>query len=460
MSATPTVRAVTYCRISHDPTGMEAGVDRQRVDTDRLAEERGWLVVQRVVDNDRSASRYARRSREGWVAVMELVEAGEVEAVVAYDLDRLTRQPKELERLIDAAEKGLAVVTAGGLIDLATAGGRMVARTLCAVAAHEADRVRDRIKAKLRHDAENGRPHWVRRPFGYNLDGSVVADEAKWMREIHRWIIDDGVSATEAARRLNAAGVAQATGSRWQSSGLKALVTSPRNAGMRTYHGKIVGRGTWPAIVSEAEWKAATSALAVRSQGTRSGRRSMMTGMVKCGVCGCTMTRTNTSDRAEWRCMKRVDAGTGCGQSHMAVPLEAHVVEMVLVRIGEVRSAVVTPASGQVADDIRAELQQLADMVARGELSMAEWKVMREPLTTRLSAAEAALVRHDADAALARMVGSTATLAERWAEIEDVDLKRRIMGLVLDHVTVMAARRRGHLDLDRIVPTWKGAVAS
>ncbi|HRB05178.1 MAG TPA: hypothetical protein PLP26_17515, partial [Ilumatobacteraceae bacterium] len=65
MPATAT-RAVTYCRISHDPTGLEAGVDRQQVDTDRLAAERGWLVVERVVDNDRSASRYAKRGREGW----------------------------------------------------------------------------------------------------------------------------------------------------------------------------------------------------------------------------------------------------------------------------------------------------------------------------------------------------------------------------------------------------------
>lgn len=30
-------RCVTYCRISNDPRGTEAGVDRQRADTDRLA---------------------------------------------------------------------------------------------------------------------------------------------------------------------------------------------------------------------------------------------------------------------------------------------------------------------------------------------------------------------------------------------------------------------------------------
>src|SRR4051794_16384385 len=143
-TAQTVVRAVSYCRISYDPTGREAGVDRQHVDTDRIAEQNGWTLVERVVDNDRSASRYARRVREGWGRIMELVEGGEVEALVAYDLDRLIRQPKELERLIDAAESGLRVVTATGQIDLASGGGRMVARTLCNVAAMEADRVSER----------------------------------------------------------------------------------------------------------------------------------------------------------------------------------------------------------------------------------------------------------------------------------------------------------------------------
>ncbi|HRB03093.1 MAG TPA: hypothetical protein PLP26_06985, partial [Ilumatobacteraceae bacterium] len=149
------------------------------------------------------------------------------------------------------------------------------------------------------------------------------------------------------------------------------------------------------------------------------------------------------------------DVGTGCGQSIMALALEAHVVEMVLEVVGEVRGATAAPAISHGADGVRAELQELADMVARGDLSMPEWKVMRAPLTARLQAAEAAAVRHDADAALARLVGSSATLAERWDDITDVDLKRRVIGLVLDHVTVAAARRRGRVDLDRIAPTWK-----
>lgn len=56
------------------------------------------------------------------------VEAGSVEAIVAYDLDRLTRQPKELEYLIDLAENSLQLhVVTGVLPDLASGHGRLVA---------------------------------------------------------------------------------------------------------------------------------------------------------------------------------------------------------------------------------------------------------------------------------------------------------------------------------------------
>src|SRR4051812_10927926 len=92
----PRLRALTYCRISHDPTGREAGVERQRKDTDGIARRERWDVLARFVDNDRSASRYATRDREDWLRAMAMIEAGAVDAVVVYDLDRFVRQPKEL----------------------------------------------------------------------------------------------------------------------------------------------------------------------------------------------------------------------------------------------------------------------------------------------------------------------------------------------------------------------------
>ena len=52
------------------------------------------------------------------------IEAGAIDAVVTYRLDRLHRQPRELERFIDLAEpRRLELATVTGDTDLSTRGG-------------------------------------------------------------------------------------------------------------------------------------------------------------------------------------------------------------------------------------------------------------------------------------------------------------------------------------------------
>jgi len=130
---------------------------------------------------------------------------------------------------------------------------------------------------------------------------------------------------------------------------------------------------------------------------------------------------------------------------------------MVLVRLGDVKARKREPRDTvdpmNDADQIRADLATLADMVGRGQMSMTEWQAARAPLTTRLATAEAAEARGAASVALARLAGDEATLSERWDELDD-DLRRRLIGLVLDQITVNAGRR-GVLDLGRIVPVWR-----
>ena len=463
---TTAVRAVSYCRISHDLAGLEAGVDRQRIDTDRLALDRGWTLVERVVDNERSASRYAKKAREGWAQIMVMIDQGEVDALVAYDLDRLTRQPKELERIIDAAENGLRVVTASGMLDLATDGGRLVARMLCSVAAHEADRVRSRQTTKLRHDAENGKPHWVRRPFGFAMrdplnpssaTGDVIEAERVWVQRMYEWCVA-GESPNKIARRLNVAGVMQATGKPWTGQGVRKLIHAARNIAMRSHNGKVVGPAQWQPLVTVELYDAAGLALAARNgAGLNTGKRSTFSGFMRCGRCGNKLGRNNHNAQAGWRCSR--DAGdTHCnGLSIKAAPVDAFVLEMVLINIGATKIATTKANPSGVArvDELQHDLAELAAMVAAGSLSMKDYRTMHTGLSARLSAAENELAQTDVHNALARMAGDVATLAERWPDL-DLELQRRIIAGVLDHVVIHPSRIGGSkVDLDRVEVIWK-----
>ena len=62
-SITTVVRAAVYVRISSDPEGQRAGVERQRAECEALAERHGWEIVAVYEDNDVSA--YSGRQYRG-----------------------------------------------------------------------------------------------------------------------------------------------------------------------------------------------------------------------------------------------------------------------------------------------------------------------------------------------------------------------------------------------------------
>lgn len=64
-----------------------------------LAKQREWTVLGAFEDNDRSA--YSGKRRSGWDSVRDRIAAGDVDHLVAWANDRLTRHPRELEDLID-----------------------------------------------------------------------------------------------------------------------------------------------------------------------------------------------------------------------------------------------------------------------------------------------------------------------------------------------------------------------
>jgi len=152
------VRAGIYARISWDPGGQRAGVERQRVDCEALCADRGWEITQYFEDNDRSA--YSGKRRPAYDGMLAAVGERRLEAVVTWHNDRLHRSPRELEAFIDLVERsGVRVaVVSGGDYDLTTPEGRFTARIVGAVARKESEDRSRRVRRKHLELAEQGRP--------------------------------------------------------------------------------------------------------------------------------------------------------------------------------------------------------------------------------------------------------------------------------------------------------------
>ncbi|MBV9922609.1 MAG: recombinase family protein, partial [Pseudonocardia sp.] len=267
------MRAAVYLRISSDKSGEELGVDRQREDAETLITRRGWTVHRVYVDNDKSAT---RGRRPEWEAMVADVEAGHVDAVVGWTIDRILRSGRDRLRMLDLGRAhGITLAPVRGSdMDLSTPSGRLAADILGAVALHEVEAKGDRQRRAAQQAAERGRPPAGTVPFGYaanRIDHKPKQAEA--IRAAYAAILT-GSSLAAIARRWNEQGllsgrkrrgrVAPGTPSTWRPETVKMLLLNPRNAGLRAYRGEIVGPSLAKPIVEVETWHAAREILTQR----------------------------------------------------------------------------------------------------------------------------------------------------------------------------------------------------
>lgn len=305
------VRTAIYVRQSRDDSGEELGVTRQREDCHGLARGRAWTVLSEHSDNDISAS--GKRKRPGFEALVADVDAGRVDAVIAWDLSRLTRNARDTLRILELGEqRGLTVaLVRGSDMDLGTPAGRLAANILASVARHEIEVKSDRQRRASEQAAEQGRRIGGRRPFGYEADGIAFRpDEAEALKQAFADVLA-GRPLGVVAGNLHAAGffTPQATRkgepSRWTAQTLRPVLLNPRYAGLRTrvtaemlreMHptkarlAGIVGPAKWPALISEETWRGVVAVLTNPDRRTApKSTQALLTRVARCGVCGALM---------------------------------------------------------------------------------------------------------------------------------------------------------------------------
>lgn len=300
MTATPTrtTAAAIYCRISLDLTGEGQGVERQREACLALARSRGWTVAPRhvYIENDTGASD-RRKKRPVYDRMVADYATGQFDALVCWDLDRLTRQPMQLEEWIIAAEeRGLMLATANGEADLSTDGGRMFARIKVAVAKQEVERKGARQRAANQQRAEQGKQPHTGRAFGYAVDGSVRPDEADALRSLYAQFAA-GAGLHTLTRWLNDQGLPNTRGKSWTRAGVRDLLLNPRYIAERwllrtTPTGRVreyVGPGNWEPLVSEEIFRAVGAILTdpARKESGKNGNARLYfgAGLYRCGIC-------------------------------------------------------------------------------------------------------------------------------------------------------------------------------
>jgi DNA invertase Pin-like site-specific DNA recombinase len=491
-----------YLRLSDfrgDPDGFEPREARLREEVARLG---GTVAEPPVIENDlpkangrsRPASAFKRvpvRDKAGEVVrdpdtgkpvmrvhrprwqeqVIAPIKTGRVAGVVAEDLDRVARDPRDLEDLVDAcAASGGSARSLSGSLTL-TSGGTdaevTMARMMVAMAWKASADNRRRVSAKRADLAADGSYGGGRRPFGYRPDPDapkyhkrllIVPEEADEIRAAAAAIMAR-VSLAAVARDWRERGVPSVTGAKWTASGVRGVLAKPAVAGLVVTHQdgqRVLRPGNWPAVLKRDRWEALMARLAEptmvlngtvvpRKTSTGNEPKHLCSLWARCGRCGAPVVAGGGGGGRRYLCSAVPHLG------RLSAAVDAMVAAHVIARLERPDAAhlLAPPARlGVDAHALRAEQARLTALAERqaamwtaGEVTDAEMRAASAERKRRLDAIAAALTATSEPDPLAEFRGQPDARTV-W---EGLSLPRkREVARLLCRVTLLPATRRGH----------------
>lgn len=433
-----------YARLSRNPLGELEKIEDQIADSRAVLDTRRWRLGMIHVDNSLSAWD-KRVRRPGWERLLEQLDGDKTSGVVVYHQDRLMRQPRDLEKLIDIADrfdKNLA--SAHGARDLNNPDDRFIARIEVAKACRDSDDASRRRRRRNQGIRERGRLTRGPRAFGFpgadataeRVDGkrppapaALVERERDALRQASEDIAAGVKNLQNIADVWNAEGLRTSTGDTWVFTTVRLVLTRPRNAGIITHKGQVVGKvqGEDP-IVPEDLYDRVMAVFNGRTRGRVPEGAYLASGMLYCGRCGATLagrkrsyTRADGEVPREYFCFK---SRGGCNKLSINVTNVDRILRKWTIEIlsspehtemlaqGAARDAERLAEIDNELEHIRRVLNGLAAKLGSGgDLDLDEWEAARAPLVARRTKLSAE--REELDAAGSEEVRDQQLLAHR-----------------------------------------------
>lgn len=257
----------------------------------------GWVLVPDRYDDGGISG--ATLERPALKRLLRDIEAGLVDVVVVYKIDRLSRSLMDFSKLVDVFDgNSVTFVSVTQSFSTTTSMGRLTLNILLSFAQFEREVIGERIRDKFAASRRKGMWMGGYVPLGYRLENRkllIEESEAATVRAIFERFLTIG-SATVLARNLDAEGITMRNGRAIDKGYLYKLLNN------RVYVGDAVHKGTsYPgehtAIISRDLWDKLHSILAEsprkRAAGTRAQTPALLKGLIF-GPTGCTMSPTHT----------------------------------------------------------------------------------------------------------------------------------------------------------------------
>lgn len=352
------MNAGLYIRVSTERQVREGySVSAQKENLSKFAKQQGWKIFDIYADEGISGKNI--KDRPEVKRLIEDIKQKRVDVVVLYKFDRLTRDSKDTEDIIELIQQfGIQVFTlGGGTVDVTTATGRFAIRINGAVAQLEREQTIERVKFAFEEKVKQGYTlASATTCYGYNRkkhekEQTINQAEARVVKRIFKMYLA-GRTFTEISNVLNAEKIPTKMAGRvrkirgtdetytinsvWQPKTVRLILNNPTYIGKVRYHMNeedgFIADGQHKPIISQKQWDEVQVKLSKikRTYRTNLPKEDVYyCGTLVCGVCGHRLT-TNRTNRIKkdgskvrfngYRCVNKEKKLCTClGVSHKKV---------------------------------------------------------------------------------------------------------------------------------------------
>lgn len=332
------MRAATYSRVSTEDQVDNYSIPTQLEAIHEYASERDIEVVKDCIDPGVTG---ATLDRTALNELRQLARSRQVDLVIAYDPDRLSRSLAHLLILSNEFEKAGVELTFVTQPIGKTPEDRMLFNVRGVFAEYERTKILERTMRGRMQKARDGMQPGGKAPYGYGIvDGRHVIneEEAQVVRMIFGWLSKEGMTLLGIQQRLNAMQIPTRRGTKfWQRSNLHRIVREEAYVGNWHYNKtaqltsktetisrvkQLRPREEWicvsiPAIISEETFEAAKRQLKKNAEFSKRNvkRQYLLTGLIKCGKCGYRYNARTLKETVYYSCnSKQIDVESpSCG---------------------------------------------------------------------------------------------------------------------------------------------------
>jgi site-specific DNA recombinase len=353
-----------------------------------IGRQPGWTLIDDRYDDGGFTG--ANIERPAFQRLLADIDAGKIDVVVVYKVDRLSRSLLDFAKLMERFGKaGASFVSVTQNFSTADAMGRLTLNMLMSFAEFEREMIGERTRDKIAAQRRRGKWTGGTVPLGYTVQDKklVVNDlEAVLVREIFSLYVRER-STLAVARILNdanrstkrhvAANGRLREARRWTKADVARVLRNPIYAGYMRSNGELY-EGENPPIVDRETFSKVHGLLeeAARPKTDR-GRNPdyVLRGLLQCACCGSALTPASTrrgrKEYRYYRCTKRDKQGKeACPSAPLpAAAIEEYVIERLreAVAAGSLAAEVESSVKGRLKGrqrDLQTERKKLPAQIA------------------------------------------------------------------------------------------------